>query len=462
MADVSEIIRGGSRPEDLEALARRGLTRVRVIEERRIADLIAEAVRQAIGRESADHAALERRTEAEKSKREIERRLAENRAELDGDSLASQEVERLRSEVTALQARLAETNQVLDGEKRRLAQKSEREFRKLIDGARAELQSRSNANDRVLAEILRRADEMIPPAQREALDPPADGREPWGAALLDALNRRLVAIGQKLEESRSQIASQEEDIAIAAEMRRRLNDEHRKLRAAVAERDAQVERLKEELRAAEAGKQRLPEEVERKLCERMAQARAEYEARARAGEQELRLMIDRLERAIPAEEKADIARCESGAAAPEALVGLLGRHLEALCRRTESAGQKILAHEQELQALRAEGCRRAEELSHQLEERAGQVAALTARIGQLEEQRQTLLAPVSEFREQENSAAKRLRVLSARLARMADDRARRAAELQERMAMQVSAPPEGGSATGTAAAPASPTTASAS
>jgi len=227
--DIGKIIKGGSRSVQLGDLAKMGHKKVRVIDERRIMELITRAVQQTIERE--DTAARERRYAAEKTSRELKEHLVRVQAKLGEESLASKEAERLRAEVVGLRGKLKSNAEVIEAEKRRIAEQSQKEFQRLLqdakDGAQA---STSDAYGRVVRQMIQRAEGMIPRQDLDKLPPVPTSSKTQAASLLKALSQRLEILGRLVDGAGSDIAARDQDMALAVMEQRRLREENSRLR----------------------------------------------------------------------------------------------------------------------------------------------------------------------------------------------------------------------------------------
>jgi hypothetical protein len=226
--DVDKIIQSGSRSMDLGDLAKMGHRKVRVIDEARIRELIEQAVQLAI--ESEDHEARSRRVEAEKANRELKEHLARVQGKLQEKSLAAKESQRLRQQVEQLQGHIEETTAVIESEKRRIVQESEKKFQKLLQEATSERQAQSGAYHKALRQIIESAERPMGAHQIAALKPLPPVSGDCGGELLQRLNERVVVLGRMLEKATGLIATRDQDIALAAVEHRRLRDELTKLR----------------------------------------------------------------------------------------------------------------------------------------------------------------------------------------------------------------------------------------
>lgn len=227
--DIGRIIQSGSRSVQLGDLAKMGHKRVRVIDERRIMELITQAVQQTIERE--DTAARERRQAAEKTSRELNEHLVRVQAKLGEESLASKEAERLRAEVAGLKGKLKSTANVIEAEKRRIAEQSQKEFQRLLqnakDGAQA---STSDAYGRVVRQMIQRAEGMIPRQDLAKLPPVPTSIKTQAATLLKALSQRIEILSRLVDGAGSDIAARDQDMALAVMEQRRLREENARLR----------------------------------------------------------------------------------------------------------------------------------------------------------------------------------------------------------------------------------------
>ncbi len=227
--DIGKIIKGGSRSVQLGDLAKMGHKKVRVIDERRIMELITQAVQQTIARE--DTAARERRYAAEKTSRELQEHLVRVQAKLGEESLASKEAERLRAEVVGLRGKLKSNAAVIEAEKRRIAEQSQKEFQRLLqdakDGAQA---STSDAYGRVVRQMIQRAEGMIPRQDLDKRPPVPTSSNTQAASLLQAPSQRLEILGRLVDGAGSDIAARDQDMALAVMEQRRLREENSRLR----------------------------------------------------------------------------------------------------------------------------------------------------------------------------------------------------------------------------------------
>ena len=227
--DIGKIIKGGSRSVQLGDLAKMGHKKVRVIDERRIMELLPQAVQQTIARE--DTAARERRQAAEQTSRELKEHLVRVQAKLGEESLASKEAESLRAEVAGLRGKLKSNAAVIEAEKRRIAEQSQKEFQRLLqdakDGAQA---STSDAYGRVVRQMIQRAEGMIPRQDLNKLPPVPTSSKTQAASLLKALSQRLEILGRLVDGAGSDIAARDQDMALAVMEQRRLREENSRLR----------------------------------------------------------------------------------------------------------------------------------------------------------------------------------------------------------------------------------------
>lgn len=271
--DINKVIQSGSRQMDLGQLAKLGHKTVRVIDENRIRELITQAVNSVLEGESTDVAARERRRAAERTKSELEARLAQYQAKLEESSGASHEVEKLRAEVKRLQGDLGATTQVIEAEKQRIAAESRTQFDKLLREARTELEAKSGAYEKALRAMADRATLAIPQDERGELPAlPAAGADGAAAAaqLMDALNRRVEALSRLSESARDQLAARDQDIALAAAEHRRqeleldrLRKEVDRLREEIHNRERQVDSREHDVVLAAMEQRRLVEENKR-------------------------------------------------------------------------------------------------------------------------------------------------------------------------------------------------------
>jgi len=242
--DINRVIRSGSRQMDVDELAKLGHKKVRVIDENRIRELITQAVQKTIERETTDVAGRERRQAAEKAKQDIEARLAEYKTQLEHGELASKEVDRLKGEVFSLQGQLGQTRDVIEAEKKRIAEESQREFQRLLRDAKQEVEAKRGAYEQALREMIQRANEAIPRDEKNELPVIALGETVEATELLDALNRRIEVLNRLVESAQTDLSSRDQDIALAAAEHRRQEMEVTRLRA-------EVDKLRQEVRDKE-------------------------------------------------------------------------------------------------------------------------------------------------------------------------------------------------------------------
>jgi hypothetical protein len=266
--DVDKIIQSGSRSMDLGDLARMGHRKVRVIDEARIRELIDQAVQLAI--DSEDHEARNRRVEAEKTSRDLKDHLARVQSKLQEESLAAKEAERLRDEVEVLKSQLNETADVIETEKQRIAEESQKKFQKLLREATSERQAQSGAYNKALRQIIESAERPMGVKQIAALKPLPPSSADSGGELLQRLNERVVVLGKMLESATGLISTRDQDIALAAAEHRRLQEEVRKLREdnkTLGEGAAQAMQLGADLQTAIEGlKGSLAEDIGRQVA----------------------------------------------------------------------------------------------------------------------------------------------------------------------------------------------------
>jgi len=276
--DIQKVIQAGTRQMNLQDLAKMGHQRVRVIDEARINELIAQAVRQTISRETAGDTT--RRQAAEQEKSQIEAQLLQYRARIEKQTVEDRDVNKLRGDVAALQARLKEADGRVEAEKRRIAEESRREFQKLLGETRAEQEAKSGVSPGALMELVKRSDELLSAEDRAAL--PAQDIGAAGAAkvpeLLEALARRIDVLGRVATGAYAEISQRDQDIAVAAAERRRqeaefshLRGEIERLKDVVRERERDVEAREQDVLLAARDQHRLVDENKR-LREEAARA----------------------------------------------------------------------------------------------------------------------------------------------------------------------------------------------
>lgn len=279
--DINRVIRSGSRQMDVDELAKLGHKKVRVIDENRIRELITQAVQKTIERETTDVAGRERRQAAEKAKQDIEARLAEYKTQLEHGELASKEVDRLKGEVFSLQGQLGQTRDVIEAEKKRIAEESQREFQRLLRDAKQEVEAKRGAYEQALREMIQRANEAIPRDEKNELPVIALGETVEATELLDALNRRIEVLNRLVESAQTDLSSRDQDIALAAAEHRRqemevtrLRAEVDKLRQEVRDKERQIDAREQDVTLAALEQRRFREEVKH-LREEAARAAAQ-------------------------------------------------------------------------------------------------------------------------------------------------------------------------------------------
>lgn len=389
--DIGRVIQSGSRQMDLGELAKLGHKKVRVIDERRIRELIAQAVQQTLERDAQDVAGRERREAAEKARADLESRLAESQAKLDQESLASKEVERLRSEVTGLQGKLVENTQIIEAEKRRLAEASQKEFQRLLASAREELEAKRGVYEKALHQMLQRADKALPKDEAAAMPalPPEGGAE--AAQLLEALNQRLQGLSRVAESATQDVSSRDQDIALAAAERRRqemeinrLRDEIEKLRTEVRERERQLDSREQDVAMAALAQRRLSEE-NRTLRQEAAKV-AELSGENRRLSSERELLLSRFNEAKQREASSE----KQTADFKEALGTMKGALTEEIARQVswalsaQKTGVQAIDPNLQLEVLFSQQVETNIE-SVKVEERSGQT--LAAKLAKLREAR---------------------------------------------------------------------------
>ncbi len=376
--DIGKVIQSGSRQMDLGDLAKLGHKKVRVIDERRINELISQAVQNAIEREGADSAGRLRREAAEKAKAELEAQLAEHQARLDVESLASKEVEKLRVEVAGLQGQLKESTAVIETEKQRIAADSQKEFQRLLKSTQQGLEEKKGAYEKALRGMLERADQSIPKEELADLPVVAVGEEVQAAHMLEALNRRVEKLGTLLGTAKAEVAGRDQDIAMAAAEHHRQKNE--------------IERLKKE------------------------------------GEN-LRLDLRDKERQFDGREQ-DLAVAAGERRKQKEVVERLGKQLDEMRDELRDKERQFDAREQDVTMAALEQRRLRDETKH-LREEAGKVAELSGEVRRMTSERELLMARIEEYRDRERTASDQVTDMAGKLAEVQTGGTQSSGELME-------------------------------
>ncbi len=446
--DINKVIQGATRQMDLGDLARLGHKRVRVIDEARIRELISQAVQQAIDAEMQDEGARERRLAAEKSKRELEARIAESQAQLESGAVATQESNQLREEVSRLKAQLSDATQVVEAEKRRLAEESQKEFQKLLANAKAEVEAKSSALEAALRDMLGRAEQAIPREELAALPKPQQtgpGAAP-AAEMLESLSLRVGVLGRIAESAEREVASREQDIALAAAERHRIQNELKASKDDVEKFRGEAQTLQRQLDARDqdiavaAGEQRrlqtelkaLKEEVEKRREEafnlqRQLDARGQEHAAA-AGERE-RVQLDlkaardnaeqsrqelsSLQRQLDGRDQ-DIAVAAAEARRLQAEMKALRDEAEKRTGEIHSLQRQVDAREHDVMLAAIEQRRVREELNH-AREQANRATELEGEVRRLNSERELLMARIEENRTRETAGSEQIAKLTEKI-----------------------------------------------
>jgi predicted RNase H-like nuclease (RuvC/YqgF family) len=439
--DINKVIQGATRQMDLGDLARLGHKRVRVIDEARIKELIAQAVQQAIEAEMQDEGARERRLAAEKSKRELEVKLAESQAQLEKGSLAEREVDTLRGEVARLSNQLTDATQVVETEKRRLAEDSQKEFNKLLASAKAEIAAKSSALEGALRDLLGRAEQAIPREDLAALpkpQQPAAGAAP-AAEMLEALSLRLGVLGGLAESYQRDMSSRDQDIALAAAERHRLQNElksakeetekfrqeayghQRKLDA----RDQDVAVAAGETRRVQAEIKTLREELDKRREEihnfqRQLDLRGQEAGHvggelkaARDAAERARQELASLQRQLDARDQ-DVAVAAGEQRKTQAEFKALREEADKHRDEIHNLQRQVDAREHDVMLAAMEQRRVREELNH-TREQANRVAELEGEIRRMQSERELLLGQVTEYRQRETAGSEQIAKLSEKI-----------------------------------------------
>ncbi|HOX06760.1 MAG TPA: hypothetical protein PK280_10175 [Planctomycetota bacterium] len=446
--DINKVIQGATRQMDLGDLAKLGHKRVRVIDEARIRELISQAVQQAIDAEMQDESARERRLAAEKSKRELEAKIAEGQAQLESGGVSSQEGLALRDEVAKLKAQLGEATQVVEAEKRRLAEESQKEFNKLLANAKAEVEAKSSALEAALRDMLGRAEQAIPREELASLprqQPSTPGAAP-ATEMLEALSLRLGVLGRIAEGSEREVAARDQDIALAAAERHRLQNEvksvqldvekHRMeaanlqrqldardqdIATAVAEQrrlNAEIKALKDEVEKRRQEAFNLQRQVDARGQESTVVAaereRAQQELKAAREETEkVRSELSALQRQMDGRDQ-DLATAAAEARRVQAETKALREEADKRRDELHSLQRQIDAREHDVMLAAIEQRRMREELHH-IREQANRATELEGEIRRLNSERELLLARIEENRTREVAGSEQIAKLSEKL-----------------------------------------------
>ena len=376
--DINKVIQSGSRQMDLGDLAKLGHKKVRVIDERRIRELITRAVQQTIERESADGAGRARRQAAEQEKGELQGRLVEYQARLEGEQLASKEVEKLRAELRTLQGQLQANDEIIESEKARIAAESQKEFQNLLKNAQQELETKKGAYQRALREMLANADQALPRTELAELPVVATDGEVPAADMLQALNSRVEALGRLLNSSEREVASRDQDIAMAAAEHRRQGNE--------------INRLRKE-------------------------------------NDDLRVQVRDQERQLDSREQ-DVSVAAGERRKQKEVIERLGRNLDESREALHEKERQVDQREQDVAMAALEQRRLREETKH-LREEAAKVAEMSGEIRRLNSERDLLMARITEAQERERAAAEQIAGMAGKLSEVQGVSAQSSEDLKE-------------------------------
>jgi hypothetical protein len=352
--DIGKVIQRGSRQMDLGDLAKMGHKKVRVIDERRIRELITQAVQVTLEREAENSAGRDRRAAAEKSKSELEEKLSEYKTRLEGEELASKELEKLRLELKATQTEMKQQTAVIAAEKTRIAEESQKEFNNLLKSTQKGLEDKKGAYEKALRGMIASANRSIPQDEQEDLPLIAPAGEDFQATeMLEALNRRVEKLGGLLDHANAGIISREQDIAMAAAEHRRQENE--------------VNRLKRE-----------NDDIKQEVRDKERQIDGSHQ---------------------------DVAVAANDRRKDKEVIDRIGRQIDEARDEVREKQREIDQREQDMAMAALEQRRIREDLGKAREE-AAKVAELSGEVRRLNSERELLLARIEEFREREETSAR--------------------------------------------------------
>jgi len=419
--DIGKVIQRGSRQMDLGDLAKMGHKKVRVIDERRIRELISQAVQVTLEREAEDSVGRERRVAAEKSKAELQERLSEYKARIEGDELASKELEKLRGELNQANAELKKQTEVIAAEKKRIAEESQKEFNNLLKNAQKGLEDKKDAYEKALREMIGSANRSIPQDEQDDLPVIAPaGSDVQAADMLEALNRRVDKLGRLLDEANAGIVSREQDIAMAAAEHRRQHNEIDRLKKEVDElklevrdKERQIDASQQDMAVA-AGDRRKDKEVIERLGSQLDESRDSVRDRER--------QLEALQQ--------DLGTAAGDRRKDKEVIERLGSQLDEARDEIRDKQRQIDQREQDVAMAALEQRRLREDLNKAREE-AARVAELNGEVRRLNSERDLLMARLEEFREREREAASQIANMTDKLTEVQGSGARTSDELME-------------------------------
>jgi chromosome segregation ATPase len=300
--DINQVIKAGTREMDIDSLARMGHKNVRVIDENQISNLITQAVAQVLEHESANLAQTEKRHAATNARREMQQQLSEYKLEMSGLQKAKgEEAQALKAQIADLNKKMGEADQVIDQERKRIAEDSRKEFAKLLnkakndlDSAKHEMELEKGGYGKALRDLITRSEELVPEEDRAKLIPIPEGDKAGPTDLLVALHDRLGALDRvvanrfkKLDETKRQLEVQEEDFEIAAKMR---HEQQKELEEATKELDGirqQFQDQDEDIAIAARMRKEIQAELEATRSE-LEGTRAELSKRAQNANEDLK------------------------------------------------------------------------------------------------------------------------------------------------------------------------------
>jgi hypothetical protein len=404
--DINSVIQGGSRRMDVDDLAKLGHKKVRVIDAKRIHELITEAVKVTIAKESANSAGRSRREEAEKTQAETQERLAEYQQRLEDGELANKEIEKLREQLAGAHKELRASTDVIEEEKKRIAKDSQKEFQKLLKNQTKDIEEKKDAYESALRGIIASANQGIPLDEQKSLPEVAPEGEPvTGKALLNALNLRIETLCKLHEDARLGIMSRDQDVAMAvAERRRQLNDtvgikkELEKAKFEKLDSQRQLDALQQDLSVA-AVERRKQQEVIDRLGKQLDDGRdklSESERKLESGDQ-------------------DVAVAVAERRKQKELIERLGKQLDDRKDEVREKQRQIDQREHDIAMIGLKQREVRVELN-KLRDEAAKVANLEGELRRMNGERDLLLSRIEEYRSREDDANARLDNMGDKLA----------------------------------------------